>query len=386
VALEATPLAGAVTRRTSRMLPGAPVPQRVAVSAASHARAHPQLGIEVRTVVDPSRLERHPAQVDPRRFAPAFEQDTNWSIPARVVATVPGGRVYGDSAAVIAPDDTLLWDLSPAHVPSPWQHPIFRRPVLPRPLDVEANVAVLSARGSSNYFHFLLDVAPRIALLGMAMPMDEIDHVFVDDRTRWQREILEAAGIPLDRVLSPRKHPHVRAGRLVVPSLPGSGPKMNPRWAVEAVRGWLLNGQVPAEPRRIYVSRGDDPLTRRVVNEADVSDALSRLGFVTVRNEEHSVHEQAAMFAAAEVVVGAHGANLANVAFCSPGATLVELASPLWLNTTYWRLCAQLDRVRHRCVVGRGDAPSDLRQHDVNADIEVDLRLLLDTLRGAGIE
>ncbi len=378
-------MAGAVTRRTSRLLPGAPVPQQVAVSAASHARAHPELGIEVRTLVDPARLERRPAEVDPARFGPAFEQDTNWSIPARVVATIPGGRVFGDSAAVIAPDDTLLWDLSPAHVPSPWQHPIFRRAVLPRPLDVDGSLAVLSARGSSNYFHFLLDVAPRIALLERALPVGELDHLFVDHRTPWQREILQAAGVPIERVVSPREHPHVRAGRLVVPSLPGSGPKMNPRWAVDAVRGWLLNGEPPAERRRIYVSRGQDPLTRRVVNETEVSDALAGLGFVTVRNEEHSVHEQAAMFAAAEVVVGAHGANLANVAFCSPGATLVELASPLWLNTTYWRLCAQLDRVRHRCVVGRGDAPADMRQYDVNADIDVDIPLLLDVLRDTGV-
>ena len=145
----------------------------------------------------------------------------------------------------------------------------------------------------------------------------------------------------------------------MVPSLPGSGPKMNPRWAVDAVRGWLLSGEPPASGGGSTSAADSNPLTRRVVNETEVSEALASLGFVTVRNEQHSVHEQAAMFAGAEIVVGAHGANLANVAFCSPGATLVELVSPRWLNTTYWRLCAQLDRVRHRCVVGRGDAPAD---------------------------
>lgn len=373
-----------MTRRTSRLRSDAPVPQRIAASTALHAAAHPELGIEVRTVMDPVQLVRRPAVGEPPGYAPAFEHDRDWTIPERIVATIPHGRVFGGFAAVMAGDDALLWDLSPAHVPRASQHPIFRRPMLPAPLEVEGTVAVLSARGTRNYFHFLLDLVPRLALVERAMPLDEIDALFVDHRHGWQREILQAAGVPIDRALAPSAHPHVRASRLVAPSLPGSGPKMNPRWAIDAIHRWLLPEPPTGGNRRIYISRGDRSLTRRVVNEAAVMAALAPLGFVSVCNEERSVREQAAMFAAAEIVVGAHGAGLANAAFCSPGATLVELLSPRWLNTTYWRLCAQLDRVEHRYVVGRGQPPSNFRQYDVNADIDVDVALLRSVLRDIG--
>ncbi len=374
-------MVGVITRRTSRLVSGTPVPQHVAASTETFARSHPGAGVDVRRVVDPVHLVRHDPLVTPGGFTRAFERDTEWGIPARMVASIHRGRVFGPFAAVMTHDDTLLWDMSPAHVPEASQHPIYRWPVLPKTHDVDGTVGVLAARGAGNYFHFLLDIAPRVELIRRAMPLSEVDRLFVDHRQGWQREILEAAGVDLGRTLSPGAHPHVRAQRLVVPSLPGSGPRMNPRWALDAVRGWLL----PERPRerglRIYVSRGADPLTRRVVNEAEVMAALDCHGFVKVRNEDRTVREQAEMFASAEIVVGAHGAGLANVAFCSPGATVIELVSPRWLNTTYWRLCSQLDGVDHRCLVGRGRAPRDLRQYDVNADIEVDVRALCDTLR-----
>jgi capsular polysaccharide biosynthesis protein len=370
-----------ITRRTSKLRPETPVPQHVARSTETYAHDRPNSGVQVRRVVDPVQLVRHDPLVTPGGYARAFDRDTDWGIPARMVATISQGRVFGPFAAVMTSDDTMLWDMSPAHVPEASQHPIYRWPVLPRTHDVDGTVGVLAARGAGNYFHFLLDIAPRVELIRRAMPLTDVDRLFIDHRQGWQREILEAAGVDLGRTLSPGAHPHVRADRLVVPSLPGSGPRMNPRWALDAVRSWLLPEQPKQRGLRIYVSRGANPLTRRVVNEDEVMAALGPYGFVKVRNEDRTVREQAEMFASAEIVVGAHGAGLANIAFCSPGATVVELVSPRWLNTTYWRLCSQLDGVNHRCLVGRGRAPRDLRQYDVNADIEVDVKALSETLR-----
>ncbi len=382
VSREVTPIAGVITRRTSRLISGAPVPQHVAASTETYAGGRPGSGVTVRRVVEPVQLIRRDPVVAPSRYGRAFERDTVWNIPARSVATIERGRVFGPFAAVITSDDTLLWDMSPAHVAHASQHPIYRWPVLPRMHDVDGTVGVLAARGGGNYFHFLLDIAPRVELMRRAMQLQEIDRMFVDHRHAWQREILEAAGVDLSRTISPAAHSHLRADRLVVPSLPGSGPRMNPRWALDAVRGWLRPHEPAERGLRIYVSRGANHLTRRVTNEADVMAALRPHGFVKVRNEDRSVREQAEMFSSAEIVVGAHGAGLANVAFCSPGATVIELVSPRWLNTTYWRLCSQLDDVEHRCLVGRGRAPRDLRQYDVNSDIEVDVGALLETVRG----
>jgi capsular polysaccharide biosynthesis protein len=368
-----------VNRPLSRIIGDSPIPQRAVASTTALAQGRPELGIRVEPVMGPVSLERRPAIGKPEHYQAAFDRDLGWHIPERFVATIPDGRVFGSYAAVIAPDDMLLWDLSPGHAPSPKQHPIFRRPRLPAPVEIDGTVAVLSTRGAHNYFHFLLDIVPRLTLLKSAMPLSEVDRFFVDHSTPWQREVLVAAGLPPTSLISPRSTPHVRASQLVVPSLPGSGAQMNPLWAIEALRGLLL-GAPAGEGRRIYISRGSEPLTRRVVNEDEVMEALLPLGFELVRSERHTVREQAAMFAGAAVVVAPHGAGLANAIFCSPGATVVEIASPVWLNSTYWRMCCQLPGVDHRFVVGRGKPPRDYRQHNVCADIEVDVPLLLDVL------
>ena len=69
------------------------------------------------------------------------------------------------------------------------------------------------------------------------------------------------------------------------------------------------------------------------------------------------VEDQIRLFAEAAVVVAAHGAALTNVAFCSPGAVVVELFAPDYVNTCYWALTAEVDGVEYRYAVGEGRNP-----------------------------
>jgi capsular polysaccharide biosynthesis protein len=87
-----------------------------------------------------------------------------------------------------------------------------------------------------------------------------------------------------------------------------------------------------ARPRLIFVERepGD---VRGVLNASDVRRALEARGFVAVTMANRSFEEQAAVFAAAEVIVGLHGAALANLVFARPGTHVIEL---IGANTLNW--------------------------------------------------
>jgi capsular polysaccharide biosynthesis protein len=114
---------------------------------------------------------------------------------------------------------------------------------------------------------------------------------------------------------------HLVADELVFPSLiaPTGNP---PRWALR----WLRERLAP-EPkrhdRRIYVSRADASM-RRVVNEAELVALLDKRGFETLLPGEFGLMDQLRAFAEAEVVLGPHGAGLANLC-ASSRATVIEL-------------------------------------------------------------
>lgn len=80
------------------------------------------------------------------------------------------------------------------------------------------------------------------------------------------------------------------------------------------------------QPDRIYISRLDAK-GRPMVNEAEIIALAEQAGFVPVVMSKLPVAEQIGLFAGARTIIGAHGAGMANIAFCQPGTRVVELYS-----------------------------------------------------------
>ncbi len=97
--------------------------------------------------------------------------------------------------------------------------------------------------------------------------------------------------------------------------------------------------------KRIFVKR--NAKKRVFLNRDEVLSDLRDQGFEDVFLEELSPIEQVALFERAEVVVGAHGAGLANLLFCHD-ATVFEIffrKRPMF----YW-LLARFNDLNYRCL------------------------------------
>lgn len=354
------------------------LPARSALTTPGYAAACPSAGIEIIPVLPPQHLVRSLPVGLPRdhwRFAGERRATT----PPAFVAIIPGGRVTGHYGAVVTPDNSLLFDLSPYFaVEAPRQHPVFLRPCLPPRREVPGTVAVLTTRGSDNYCHFVVDVLPRIHLLEQAGV--EVDSYIVNRSLPFQQQLLDRFGIPAERVIESRAQRHVRADRLVVPTLPDPELRM-PRWVIALLRDRLLPTGLAAPHRRIYVGRGPQRYNRKVENEPEVIAALAQWGVTAVDPGALTVDEQIRTFAEAQLIVAAHGAALTNLAFCSPGATVIELFAPDYVNVCYWGLACQVDGLSYRYVVGEGRAPRPgTTMFGVSSDIEVDIGKLVSVL------
>jgi capsular polysaccharide biosynthesis protein len=364
-----TQLLGSVTRR----LPGSadrPSPPRfLADSTVDYVATHPGSGIAVTEVTPTIELYRPQPDGLPRDHF-AFAHHRRATVPATIVARLPGGRAVGPYGAVVTSGDTLLFDLSPYYGAfRPSQHPIFLQWRLPPVRDVAGSVGVLTTRGVDNYYHFLTDVLPRLELLRRAGI--EPDRYLVNRSTGFQRELLTGVRMAEERTIQSSLSPHIRADELVVPSLPDSHLR-SPPWIATWLRDTFLPGGLAAPHRRIYLGRGNRKHTRRVENEPEVLAALEPFGFESVDPGRLSVAEQIRLFAEAELVVGVHGAALTNLVFCSPGAAVIELFPPDYVNVCYWNLASSVEGIRYRYVVGDG-MPKPVRpMHGVASDVTLD--------------
>jgi capsular polysaccharide biosynthesis protein len=225
--------------------------------------------------------------------------------------------------------EETFWDAEHRERSQLWRHR------LPPAVRVDGTHASIVSLWCENYFHWLLDALPRIGLLEDA---GEAVHPLVvpEPLRRFQLESLEALGYPVDR-LTPYAGGQLEPDVLLWPS-PAAHIGHPTRPAVEWLRRRLTRS-ARAGRRRLYVSRKGQA-TRAVVNEDELAAALAPYGFERVLPDELSFAAQVALFAEAELIVGPHGAGLANMVFAR-GASICEVLHPDRRNACFYRLsCA----------------------------------------------
>ncbi len=314
------------------------------------------------------------------------------SAPSELVR-LPGGRLWYDSF------NTVVWDRDGAVV-APlcrgYAEVVHGSLGAREPLHARGRAALLGNRNAKNYYHWMNDVLPRLAVLERAgIELDSIDHFLVDPLVhRFQRESLARFGIDEGRLLTIDRVEYLSADELYVPvygsnSLGLRQGAWNPRFLRDRLGTGAPAADAPAPTRRLWISRGTEG-ARAVRNEPEVLAALAPLGFETVRCETLSLAEQAAVFADAATVLGPHGAGLSNIAFCRAGTLVVELYGT-HIEPCFWTI-AETTGLRHAVLSCAPPAPDDAvayhASHDNRRDepLEVDAGALVAMLGAAGID
>ncbi|ESA36034.1 capsular polysaccharide biosynthesis protein [Leptolyngbya sp. Heron Island J] len=346
-----------------------------------------------RQIEDPKGL-----QIDPpwqfRRLLGA----PNYESPIDFLVTISDGRIYSSSASVITPDDYLLSDLSREFDYNQGKHSIFFRMKLPQVSYLKETVAVLATAGGNTYWHWMFDILSRYHLLEKSgIALDSIDKFIINKvHLPFQKETLQKVGIPDAKILFSRKYSHIKASRLIVPSIPRNVPKP---WVIDFLRKRILNdnevenGEV-ISGKYLYISR-DDAKTRRVCNEIEVVQYLETLGFRSITLAGRSVTEQAKIFATADCIVAPHGSALTNIIFCQPGTKIIDIFPPEYINPCYWILSNQLG-LNYYYLVGKGTLipapPQNYNpevwaklKHNNRVDITVDIQGLRQILELVGL-
>lgn len=292
------------------------------------------------------------------------------------VVRLPGGRFFGEGI-VLAPDGrSVARDVSLEFGRGEDTHWLLGEKKMKESKFVSETTVLVASTLGDGYCHWLLDELPRLLTLpGEFKKKSLVAHARLEcSRTAFG--LLSWTGA----VIEPARRGHWQCEQLIVPTFSG--------WTGQATKSQLdsishfvecLPGGGRGSGERLYISRAA-ARRRRVSNEAEVAAALGERGFATVRLEELSWSEQVAAFRRVKVIVAAHGAGLANLAFCAPGTRVVECFNRDYVNDCFWQIAA-IRGLDYRAVISDGPGPMACVRRSNRMDIAINMGQLLDAMR-----
>lgn len=233
-------------------------------------------------------------------------------------------------------------------------------PVEAVPLADFEEAAWIVGRWHRNYYHWLVYHLPQAMVLQdqgasgrMLIPRQGALSGVIDDS-------LAALGVDLNG-LRPLPEGTLRADPLWVVESDRFDPNL-----LRALRARVAVSD-EAPDRRVYLSR-EHAKKRRLAAAGSAVGFLARAGFEVVRAEELSFREQVALASRTEILVGVHGAGLANMVFMPKGAHVIEIAHPRYPSPAFYALASALG-LEYWILWG---APADARGREA-LDVEVDV-------------
>jgi capsular polysaccharide biosynthesis protein len=243
----------------------------------------------------------------------------------------------------------------------------------------DAPVGLVFDSWSENYFHWIAEALPRLALLRKVQP-NAIVLLPGAQPPEFVTHTVRALGFTKTYNIAPQQI--VKVANLWVPARPGRHGYMSPSLTLE-VRQAVLDSVTkylnPARQatRRLYVSRSRQKW-RQLTNEEEVLSVLKRYGFETIYFEDMKFVEQVQTMYEASVFIGIHGANLTNILFMTPGANAIEIMSDNYINPSYVSMATSVG-VHYSLVPGKQSPPPEVENN--YADVTVDPALIEQVLQ-----
>jgi tetratricopeptide (TPR) repeat protein len=196
-----------------------------------------------------------------------------------------------------------------------------------------------SIGGLSSYYHALVDILASLEVyleLGLRCPI-----ITPGPLSGLHSEIVRASGIPSSTcTYTSHELNGRRIGRAICPE-PARGDLFR-KWCSRVVGNVLGTSSEAVPGHVVYVSRRGAP-TRKLANELDLESRLiQRFQAEIAHMEDLPFTQQVTLARRASILVGPHGAGLANMAFMQPGSWVVELLPARYAVGVFRILAAEL--------------------------------------------
>ncbi len=248
------------------------------------------------------------------------------------IVTIPQGRVIGCDGLIIF-NKKLVRDFV-------WQNCFILRSIWDKfleknVLEVSGKIAVLAQAGHTYYYHWLVEVLGRLALL--EMQKIEYDYLYVPYNRPFMKETLALWGVDASKIIEASDEYVLQAEELIVPSLVAQAktdgiPRLThyiPEYIVTYVKNKLLAGYEKQHhdfnfSKKVFISR-EDATARKMLNEQDVFKYFEKHGFKKYILSKMPIIEQITLFKEADIIIGSLGSGMSNVIFCKPDVKIFDI-------------------------------------------------------------
>lgn len=343
------------------------------------------------------------------------------------VVKIPNGQVCSVHGWIKI-DNNIIQDFIPTCHPLGYSLKLLEKQQFNNLKKITGKVAVITSKLDIYYSHWIYNILGRLALL--EAHNIAYDWLYVACDKPYMKESLALWGIDTSKILDPLKeHIFIEADELIVPSQIGVRiPEPHqyplnwipleiygPKWGIDSTIKLVPNIKLPTDTipdyislnnfflawaplsgsyfhpwivtytknrflsfiqnknfdhlaEKVFISRKDTKM-RNMINEDDVFALFEKHGFVRYNLAHMSLLEQVALFHHAKIIAGAHGTGFANLIFCKPNTTIIEIFQAR-SDCCFYYLSQQMD-LQHYCI-----QTMDFQDIDGNSNSSVPLFLI----------
>ena len=203
------------------------------------------------------------------------------------------------------------------------------------------------ASGHRNYFHWLYDILPKINICSKNYNLKDIDYLYISKLETYQKITLEILGYDNLKIIDANKNRHIQADEIICSEHPWykkgfilEEAKKLPEWIVKWISNSFINhGKHFNCNEKIFIDRSESSFSHcQFINNEEIIEFLKNEGFTSYKVGQLSFQEQIYLFSNAKIIIGAHGAAFANLAFCKKNTKILEIRPKSYPNSVDQRI------------------------------------------------
>lgn len=229
---------------------------------------------------------------------------------------------------------------------------------------INGNVLSLISGGASrnNFTHWFTDVISRIKIYQQKFNLNKIDKFYVPSiKYKFQLESLSYLGINKNNIITSDDYKHVVANKIYATTHPCFHHPMGvKKWSLTYLNKIYTNNTSLKKYQKIFINRDQLKLLdinnlekyagyRVLMNENEIKDYLSSIGFLIIKPENYSFSEQIKIFSNAKYVIGLYGAALMMLAFCKKNTKVLEIKPQQ--GTDEFKNISKLTKLNHKQII-----------------------------------
>lgn len=218
-------------------------------------------------------------------------------------------------------------------------------------------LATVYSRWGSNYFHFVMQVLPRLIFIKNVLHNDQsIKILFESSVSKFMHEYLSLLGIDSKRIIKAQNRKIYKANLLYFPS-PIKHINKNAIEIIQSTFSKIINESNENKDLIIIIKRNPNSGPGRAILNHDemVKKLKSRFRKydkqIVIFDGKISVLDQIKLFARAKIVIAPHGAGLTNLIYCPSDVTVIEFLPDKYQNKCFEQLCKVLNLNYYQNIV-----------------------------------